>query len=278
MTTEFTKKQDPFEDIQGTAAVPDITAGTKLLMAIIGKPKTGKSWFAATAPGYVLVYDFDGRYESLSTLPEEYKHKVKVKTLLDASQSQPTAFKALEADLNMLKYRKSEGKPIPDSFVLDSGTYLKKAVENEFFSQGGSTRSIKLSPTTALLRGKDWDTVNAVVGAFEYLISEYSQLGNLIVVFHEKPEKDKTASTAQLTKYTDQTTVDPQYLAVLLSRFNEVYRIQLDYEQNYVVTCKPSSEFLASTTLLIDKEERPSIQGLLNKHRANLAKQKAQID
>lgn len=271
--TNIIKSESAFEGLQGITPVPEINAGTRLKIAIIGKPKTGKSWFAATAPGNVLHYDFDERYESLSTLAPEYKSKVQVKTLVDAAQSSPTAFKGLEADLNLLKYRRSEGKPIPDSYILDSATYLKKAIENEYFAGGGTSRSLKISPTTSILRGKDWDTVNAVIGAMEYLITEYSALGNLIVVFHEKPEKDKTASTDKVTKYTDKITVDPQFMAVLLSRFNEVYRIDLDYQQDYVVTCRPTGEFLGSTTLLIDKEEKPSIAEILAKHRKRLQEQ-----
>lgn len=259
-----------FEGIIGAVPAKAIQAGTRFKLALIGKPKTGKSWCAATAPGTVLHYDFDERYESLSTLPPEYREKVMVKTLVDISQYHPTAFSALEQDLNTLKYRRDEGKTIPDSYVLDSATFLKKAIENVYFNGGGSTRSLKVSSSLTLLRGKDWDTVNTVIGAMEYLITEYSALGNLIVVFHEKPEKDKTASTEKVTKYTDKLTVDPQFMAVLLSRFNEVWRIDLDYQQNYVVTCKPTSDFLGSTTLLIDKEEKPNITEILAKHRKNV--------
>lgn len=269
----MTEETDPFEGLGEIHTVQDIqTAGKKLLVAIVGKPKIGKSWFAATAPGNVLIYDFDNRHESLSTLPPELKDKLRIIKCHDDVQTNPQGFNKLESHLSILKYRKSQGWIIPDSYVLDSATYLKEAIENVFFKGGGASRSLKVSPTTSILRGKDWDTVNTVVGAFNYLISEYSSLGNLIVVFHEKPEKDKTLSTPTLAKYTDQITVDPQYLAVLLSRFNEVFRITLDYNQDYVVTCKPASDFLGSTTLLIDKEEKPNLQGLLDKHRAALDK------
>jgi AAA domain len=254
-----------FEGISGAKPAVDIHAGGHLKIAIVGKPKAGKSWFATTAPGPVLAYDFDNRAESLAG-----KEGVQVKTLIDADQISPTAFKAIEADLNILKYRKSQGKPIPASYVFDSVTYLKKAIENELFTQGLAYRSIKLSPTSSVRISKNWDAVNGVEAAMQYLITEFGALGNIVFVFHEKPEKDVTESKPEQTAYTDQITVDPQYLAKILSRFNEVYRIEIDSSQKHVVTCRPGYQFTASTSLNVDKQEEPNIQNMLKKHQSRL--------
>jgi hypothetical protein len=262
--------ESAFEGLADAKPATELRAGERLKVALIGKPKTGKSWCAATMPAPVLIYDFDGRSESISTLPSEIRAGISIKSLEDKSQTQPSAFQALESDLGILKHRKKQGKPIPASFVFDSGTFLKKAIENIYFAGGGATRSLKVSPTTSILRGKDWDTVNTVVGAFEYLITEYSALGNICFVFHEKPEKDKTESTPTSAVYTDQVTVDPQYLSVLLSRFNDVFRMELDYKQEYIVTCKPTKEFAASTILLVDQKEKPNITQLLKKHQEKI--------
>lgn len=255
------KEIDYFEGITGLVPAKNIKAGTRLKIAIMGEPKTGKSWFAATAPQPVLVYDFDDRAESLAG-----KDGVMVKTLIDVEQKNPTAFKALESDLSTFKYRKKEGKPIPASYVFDTITYLKRWIENEAFTQGLDYRSLKLSASSSIRMTKNWDAVNAVERALYYLIGEYSQLGNLIFVFHEKPEKDKTKSTNDKSVYTEKITIDPQFLAPILSRFNEVYRIEIDGNNKYMVTCKPSTEFTASTTLNIDAQEQPNIQHMLNKH------------
>lgn len=266
-----------FEGLQDTKPATEIVAGEFLKIALVGKPKVGKSWCAATMPPPVLIYDFDGRSESLATLPSEIKNGIRVKTLQDQNQSSPTAFQALESDLSILKYRYAEGQQIPKSFVFDSGTFLKKAIENIYFRGGGSSRSLKISPTTSILRGKDWDAVNCVVGAFEYLITEYSVLGNICFVFHEKPEKDKTESTKDTVVYTDQITVDPQFLAVLLSRFNDVFRIQLDYQQQYMVTCKPTAEFAAASIFDLDQFEKPNIQKMIAKHQSKQTANSKQI-
>lgn len=260
---------DYFAGLSGLVPATDIKATLRLLIAIVGKPKSGKSWFASTAPPPVLHYDFDGRAESLAG-----KAGVMVKTLMDQNQTNPQAFKALEADLNILKYRKSQGQPIPATYVFDTISFLKKYIENELYTQGLAYRSIKLSPTSSVRLSKNWDAVNGVEAALNYLITEYSTLGNVIFVFHEKAEKDVTESKPEQAVYTDQVTVDPQYLAKILSRFNEVYRIEIDASQQYKVTCRPGYSFTASTSLLVDKEEKPNIQDMLNKHQNRLKEKK----
>lgn len=264
---------EAFEGVSNTKSATDIQAGDFLKIALVGKQKVGKSWMAATMPGPVLIYDFDERAESIGTLPESLKQNIAVKTLADKAQSKPTTFAELESDIEKFKYRKQNNKPIPASFVFDSVTYLQKAILNMAFNNGLAYRPLKISPTTSILVSKNWDAVNTVVAAVNYLITEFSSLGNICFVFHEKAEKDYTESKPDAAAYTDQVTVDPQFLATVLSRFNEVYRIQIDSAQKYKVTCRPKFEFTASTTLLIDAEEAPNITDLLKKHRERLAKQ-----
>jgi hypothetical protein len=263
---------EAFEGITGAKPATDMTAHKFLKVALVGKPKTGKSWTAATMPGTVLIYDFDERADSLVTLPEDIKQNIQVKTLHDQDQAKPTAFAELEADLSKLQYRKSQCKPIPDSYVFDSVTYLKQAILNQAFQTGLAFRSLRLTMTKSICVSKNWDAVNTVDAAVDYLITEYSQLGNICFIFHEKPEKDYTESTPEATAYTEQITVDPQHLAKVLSRFNEYFRIKLNSQQKYEVTCKPSAEFPGATTLLIDQVEKPNINDLLKKHRERLAK------
>jgi hypothetical protein len=237
-------------------------------MAIVGKQKVGKSWLATTAPGPRLHYDFDNRAKSIRNRPGVQQ----IKTLIDARQSQPTVLKAIESDLSILKYRQSQGLAIPATYIFDTVTYLKKAIENECFAQGLASRAIKLTTTTNLLLGKNWDAVNAVEGYMQYLITEFSALGNIIFIFHEKPEKDIVHSKPEEAKYNEAYTVDPQYLAKILSRFNEVFRIEINQAQQYVVTCQPSYQFTAATTWMLDKNEKPDIMAMIAKDKALRAK------
>ena len=263
---------NPFEGLKGVTSASLIDPTTRLKIAILGLPKSGKSWFAATAPGPIMYYDFDDRAISLAGKPN-----IMVKTLQDKNQQQPTAMKELERDLSHFQYRKAKGLSLPTTFVLDTATYLKKAMENEVFAQDpGLARKLRVGASTNILMGKSYDVVNAVQGYFLYLIAEFSSLGNLIIVFHEKDEKDKEKSTVLETKYTGKVTVDPQYLANTLTLFNEIFRIEATgqpggRDTKYSVTCKTNYEVNASTTLLIDAVEPPNIMAMLEKHRANLA-------
>lgn len=261
-----TPNNDPFENIKGLRDGTELSSTNRLKIAIVGKPKSGKSWFAASGPRPLLLYDFDDRAESLAGKP------IKVKTLIDINQQSPTAMKEVESDLSTFKYAKEQGKPIPATFVFDTVTNMLKCMENEAFAQESSYyRFLKAGVTRSIRVRKNWDAFNAVERYLYYIATEFSQLGNLIFVFHSRPEKDKTESTPEKTVYTDQITVEPQGYANILTTFNEVYRIEITPDNKYKVTCKASYEFTASTTLLIDAEEDPDIMKIIEKHRQRLA-------
>lgn len=266
---------NPFEGLSGGVLASNIDATEAFKIAIMGPPKSGKSWFAATAPQPVNIYDFDKRASSLAG-----KTGIRVRTLHDVSQQAPTAMKELEKEISTLKYRQQKGLLIPATNVLDTATFLKSAMENELFSQDpGLARRIKIGagPKDYIMIGKSYDVINAVQRYFQYLISEFSTLGNLIVVYHERDEKDRKESTATETKFTGKVTIDPQYLANTLTLFNEVFRMQATGQPGgagtkYTVTCKTNFEVNASTTLLIDAIEPPNLMDMIAKHKANLAK------
>jgi hypothetical protein len=181
----------------------------------------------------------------------------------------------IERDLSMAKAAKIQKKAIPATWVFDSVTYMQRAMEEEIFRQAPDlARKIKVGP------GKDdyfqvrngWDTINAIQRYIEYLIAEFSAIGNIIFIFHEKNEKDQVKSTKEETKYTGEITVDPQYLAKSLSLFNEVYRISISYDGRYEVQCQPQWNFAAKTTMLLDKIEKPNIMDMIAKHKALRAK------
>lgn len=262
-TTEF---DAAFQGISGVKAATQLNSTDRLKISIVGKPKSGKSWFAASAPKPVMVYDFDDRSESLAGKPGVF-----VKTVIDIDQTRPTAMKEVESDLSTFKYAKEQGKPIPATFVFDTVTNMLQAMQNEAFSQESSFyRGLKVTPAKAIRIRTGWDAINAIEGYIRYIIGEFSQLGNLIFVWHSRPEKDVTESTKEKTVYTDQITVDPQFLAKDLSLFNEVYRIEITENNTYKVTCKANYEFTASTTLLVDEIEEPDIMKIIEKHHKRL--------
>ena len=253
---------NPFLNMKGVSAT-EIQQHEWLKIAILGRPKTGKSTLMSTAPKPIRVYDFDDRSESLAG--KEGLFILSRPSMLDVEQ-----------DLSILKANKIKKLPLPATIAFDSVTYMNRAMEEELFRQDPKlARTIKVGNSTSVKIRNSWDVINGIQRYIEYLIAEFSALGvNIIFVFHEKDEKDRAESTTNETKYTGLVTTDPQYLANSLSLFNEVYRITVDGNKNYKVTCKPNWDVTASTTMLLDAEEKPDILAMIEKHKQRRATQK----
>jgi len=244
---------NPFAGMKGTPSSL-ISATGRLKIAVIGKPKSGKSTFAATARKPIRYYDFDDRPEAL-----EGKDGLFV-------LSRPTMLD-VETDLSIIKANKIKGVPIPATVVFDSVTYMNRAMEEEIFRQDKSLyRLIRVGNSTSMKIRNSWDTINGIQRYMEYLIAEFSPLMDVIFVYHEKAEKDYAESTPTQTAYTDQLTIDPQYLSKSLSLFNEVYRISVDGNKKYTVECRPTWSMNTSTSLLLDNTEEPDILRMIQKH------------
>lgn len=250
---------DPFKGMSGERGT-DISAHEWLKIAILGKPKTGKSTLMSTAPKPIRVYDFDDRAESLAG--KDGLFILSRPSMLD-----------VESDLSIMKANKIKKLPLPATVAFDSVTFMNRAMEEEIFRQDSKLyRSIRVGNSTSIKIRNSWDVINGIQRYVEYLIAEFSGLGvNIIFIFHEKDEKDKAESTATETKYTGLITVDPQYLANSLSLFNEVYRITVDGAKKYTVTCRPNYDVTASTTMMLDATEPPDIQAMIAKHQQRRA-------
>lgn len=250
---------NPFTGMTGVPS-EQVQAEELLRIAIMGKPKSGKSWLAATARKPILYYDHDNRKESLEGKSGLFI--ISRPTMLD-----------VETNLSIMKANKIKKVELPATVVHDSVTFMNRAMEEEIFRQDPKLcRTIRVGNNTSMKIRNSWDVINGIQRYVEYLISEYTNLGvNLIFVFHEKDEKDKAESTVNETKYTGLVTVDPQYLANSLSLFNEVYRITVDGSRKYTVTCKPNWDVNASTTMLLDPTEPPDIGAMIEKHKQKRA-------
>jgi hypothetical protein len=242
-----------------------------LKIAIVGDPKVGKSWLAATAPKPIFVMDFDGRASSLAG-----KANVFVKSYVDIGTTTPKAVAELESDIASIEYEKSKGNPIPATFVLDSMTYLRKFCEAELIKQQPTTgRTLRLG-TSKVMIGAGWDIYNGGRGYLEYLINRLASLGNLICVFHSEYEKDDSKSTPEKKAYTGKITVKPNHLADLLSIFNDVWLLAVDYAGKRFVQTGINDTFVGACTFkgLNPLSEAPDIEAMLVKHRAELLKGK----
>ena len=259
--------------IKGTETASDMVE-PPLKIAIIGDPGVGKSWAACSYPGTVFDWDFDSRKSSLSNHPNAAN--ITVKTYYDSDPNNPKAMAEFETDLRALKYAKQAKKDIPQCNVIDSITYARKATESELIRQQGNLgRAVRIGATTVKIAA-GWDIINANRLYLEYIISELSNLGDLIAIFHEKDEKDATKSTAEKTAYTGMVTIQPQYLNSILSIFNDVWRLKVNANGKQVLQTGISPDFVGKCSLkgLDPLSEEPNLAKLLQKHRAWVAANK----
>lgn len=263
MTTPAVTLPPSFETAFGGVSGTSLEQEARLKIALVGEPKTGKSWFTATSPGHKLIFDFDDRAESLAGKP-------------NLTIKRNASWLDVETSLSIAKAMKAQKKPIPDTYVFDSVTYLVDAIRKEAIRQNpGSFREFKIGNYKAQIPS-GWDMVSATQNALRYLIAEFSPLGHIIFVYHERPEKDKAKSQPDKPVYTGDITVDPQFLSNTLSLFNEVFRIKQDYTGKYEVQCRytgAQDKFNAATTMLLDATEPPNLLAMIEKHRKARAAQ-----
>ena len=191
----------------------------------------------------------------------------------------------LESDLSILKYRKAQGKPIPDTYIFDTvSNLITNGLLNSYLKENPKDgRAIALGGTNKQQQiGSLFDRINVTMKFLEYILTEYSALGNVIFVFHERDEKDKAESKKDEIKYTGQITIEPQFAANILTLFNDVFRIRVvgsaiaNTLPKYEVYCKPNYEVItASTTLLVDTIEPPNLVEMIRKHELRKAEQLA---
>lgn len=253
--------------IKGLIEATDIVE-PKYRIAIIGDTGIGKSWLAASiasAENQTLDLDFDNRAASLAGKPY-----VTVKTYIDKDFNKPTAIAELEADINEWEYDFAQGRLRFKTFILDSVSYMRKAMEREIIQQQPTlSRPLKIG-SRVLRLGQGYDVFNGNQMFTEHIISRLSQLGNLIVTFHERNEKDEIKSTEKQKAFTGMVTVDPQHLSGILSTFNDVWRLTTDYSgSKRIVITGITDDFIGKTTLKgLGNTEEPYIDKMITKHKA----------
>jgi|SRR5579859_616877 len=243
----------------------DITNLDRLHVALCGEPKSGKSYLIAkTARKPLFHIDYDDRRESIAGLEDVY-----IKTLVDKSHTDPSAWNDTEKIVANLEYAKSQGKLDIQSIAIDSMTFLRKYAEHQFLkdSSSSSRASFKVGQIQYLIP-KDWDVVSGVQAMLETLFTRLFGLDiDVYAVFHTRPEKDQTKSTKTEFVYKDNLTVEPPNLKMLLPKFNDQWRAFVDDDGTYKVQLRPSYIFNAATVLKnVQQVENADIQELIKKH------------
>ena len=267
---------NPFEGVNGAIDAANISLDGHYKIAILGKPKTGKSRFAVTIPGSKLVYDADDRAMSIQGTAQTMIRSIK------DTLTNPFAVDQIESDLSNFKYRKSKGLPVPESYIFDTvSNFAENGIKHAYLKANPKDgRALRLGGGLTIQVGISFDRINTTTRYLDYLLTEFATLGNVIFVFHERDEKDKAESKPNDPKYTGLVTIEPQFCANILTFFNEVFRMEVigsgvaNTPAKYTVSCKPNNEVVASTTLLVDAVEIPNLADMIAKSKARKAELK----
>ena len=211
----------------------------RLLAAIVGVEKSGKSRLAATAETPVLIHDFDGRADALAG-----KKGVYALTYRDVGGvNQPSAFIDFLNILSQLELFKNDLSKIvvdgvaafncPDGTfvktnVLDSIQWMAKAAMRYNLYSGGSikgfTRNMAIGSINVRFPG-GFDSWNAEMAALEECILRVFALKtHTLVTLHEQAE-EAPGSTTEKPVYTGRVNIFPARYQRLLGLFNEVWRV-----------------------------------------------------
>lgn len=250
--------------IQGT----DIKANEFMRIAIVGAPKVGKSWFAATIGDTPWFNDFDGRINSL------HGKDITGKTYYDADPMNAKAWTTFENDLVKFEQMKVAKQDIPKTFINDSMQQMCKAAMDLTLMMGASNknicRKVSVGAKTIYAPG-GYDAWDAEYKAVHNAISRQFALGNVICNFHEHPE-EALGSTQENPIYTGKLTVFPVRMNKLLILFNEVWRLEVQNGQRQVYTDLKDYKFNSASSLLVDSIEQPDIQQMFKKHLSRVGK------
>lgn len=260
----------------------------RLLAAIVGVEKSGKSQLCATAETPVLFHDFDGRADALAG-----KKGVYALTYRDVGgTNQPSAFTDFlgiltqlenSKDLSKLTVNGSPAFPLapPETMlktsILDSIQWMAKAAMRYNLYAGGGikgfTRNMAIGSLTVRFPG-GFDSWNAEMAALEECILRVFALKtHTLVTLHEQAE-EAPGSTAEKPVYTGRVNIFPARYQRLLGLFNEVWRVSrgvsIDGKASGsvpVVKTTPTYDFAyGASAMLLDAEEKPDIALMIAKH------------
>lgn len=260
----------------------------RLLAAIVGVEKSGKSRLAATAEPPVLIHDFDGRADALAGRKGVYSF-----TYRDiGGYNQPTAYLDFLGIMDQLEKSRDlskiliNGEPAfpncpSETFVrtnvLDSVQWMAKAAMRYNLYSGtsikGFVRTMNIGQTTVRFPG-GFDSWNAEMSALEEaILRTFALKTHVLVTLHEQFE-EAPGSTAEKPVYTGRVNIFPARYQRLLGLFNEVWRVNrgvsIDGKASGsvpVVKTTPTYDFAyGASAMLLDAEEAPDINAMIQKH------------
>lgn len=258
--------------IYGTTLATEIKQD-KMKIAIVGEPKVGKDWLAATAPGKVFTFDFDDRQYSLAIHPN--KANIEVKTYQDKNSMRALAWSEFTRDVDEFQEMSQRGEKVPDWFVLSSAQFMQDACMNKVLSDNQGMRTeLKVGTKIVSYSPSGWDAYTICVAEIQNALGALHSIGNIIMTFHETPERDKINSTKKEVKYTGKLDVYPVNLKKLLPLFDNQWRLITFGGERVLVTDISDSQFNGSSTLSVAGEiKNPNLSTMIAEHTSKITNQ-----
>lgn len=258
--------------IYGTTLATEIKQD-KMKIAVVGEPKVGKDWLAATAPGKVFAFDFDDRKDSLATHPN--KANIEAKTYHDSNSMRALAWSEFARDVDEFQEMKQRGEKIPDWFVLSSAQFMQDAVMNKVLSDNKAMRyEMKIGDKVVSYTPMGFDPYGICVSEIQNAFGALHSIGNIIMTFHETPERDKINSTKKEVKYTGKLDVYPVNLKKLLPLFDNQWRLITFGGERVLITDISDSQFNGSSTLSVAGEiKNPNLSTMIAEHTSKITNQ-----
>lgn len=263
----------------------------QLLIALVGKEKSGKSRLSATAPKPVLVFDHDGRARSLAGIAGVYAISYVDQTgfmqpdAFTSFISHLTALETNSCDLAYLGFPNLEpGQVVAKTFVVDSVQTLAGNAMRYIKATGGKAMAREISFGGMSVRfPAGFDAWNAeMVTVEDTMLRIFAMKKNVIATFHEVAE-EAPESTNESPVFTGRVGIFPVRYQRLLKYFNEVWRISRSMSQDGTaqgaipsVSCVPDYSFaLGASALNISAIELPNIEDMIAKHKSGSVRSSA---
>jgi hypothetical protein len=259
-----------------------MTPFDRLMLILMGRPKSGKSRVACTGRKPILEFDFDKRRESIAGIKDVY-----VVTLYDDPRPniQPTSYNDFLSCMCQLESKQSlkalgefvkakDWQTWPDvppkTCVADSiQAFAMQANAYALYTNKDIRRSIKIGGKEVFFNN-GWDAVNAEMVMVKEGIERMVALpfrSDCILIFHEDNE-ETLSSTPEKRSYTGKVELYPARYAKLFNTqwFSEVWRVsregnapvpKIQVQPEYIFTATSNLDF----TKLKPEEINPSVGG-----------------
>lgn len=262
--------------------IKDMKVDDPIIQAVMmGPPGVGKTWVAATFPGKIVVFDFDGKI-GVTRNPDFVKkygiRDIEYKTLSEAKRMKGIAMQHNAYD-DACSYFDEWMRPgVRDSvntFIIDSGTSLMEAAQNKAVMvlggapKGNSTTTFADAMKTGFLSlvGKDHGGQRSLTEQFIRMIKDSGK--NVIVNVHQYETYDDNGTLVSVVPL-----FTGQSRQVIPAMFKDVWHLKVQgagSTMKRILTAEYNGIYQARSELGIGIVENPDYDAIISRIRQRQA-------